>query len=350
MKIYLESVNYATRRNILKNELIQNYETITNYSLILSKLSRYLFDKFGIGRVSISQKFRAFFYSLKKSDDGVFHSFNTVVKDERQWVSTFETVIPRVSSSMKFHHGKTIKYDELVNDPIFVEGLSYLAKDNCRAIIALSQCNFQMQKRILEYFPEYKEKILSKLHCLPPPQDLNITTRQNVSEGKKLKFMFVGNAFFCKGGEELIDVFISLRNKIDMELTVVSALLTDDYATNTNSNDITRVKNKILSCSDITLLSNINNDDVIELMRSHHVGILLSYAETYGYSVLEFQSTGCPVISTDIRALSEINSDSYGWIINVPKNELGEAIYNTELDRSIIKLKIESQLKKLSLI
>lgn len=153
--------------------------------------------------------------------------------------------------------------------------------------------------------------------------------------------------FFCKGGEELIDVFISLRNKIDMELTVVSALLTDDYATNTNSNDITRVKNKILSCSDITLLSNINNDDVIELMRSHHVGILLSYAETYGYSVLEFQSTGCPVISTDIRALSEINSDSYGWIINVPKNELGEAIYNTELDRSIIKLKIESQLKKI---
>jgi glycosyltransferase involved in cell wall biosynthesis len=48
---------------------------------------------------------------------------------------------------------------------------------------------------------------------------------------------------------------------------------------------------------------------------------------------LEFQAAGCPVVTTDIRALPEINSDECGWVVPVPKNRLGEAIYTSPTSR-----------------
>ena len=68
-------------------------------------------------------------------------------------------------------------------------------------------------------------------------------------------------------------------------------------------------------------------------MKTVHVGLLPTYADTYGYSVLEFQAAGCPVISTNVRALPEINNEEIGWIIEVPRNQLGEALYTTKNDR-----------------
>ena len=68
-------------------------------------------------------------------------------------------------------------------------------------------------------------------------------------------------------------------------------------------------------------------------MRYCDVGLLPTYAETYGYSVLEFQACGCPVVSTAIRALREINGSSVGWHIRVPVNNYGEAHYSTDLER-----------------
>jgi glycosyltransferase involved in cell wall biosynthesis len=61
------------------------------------------------------------------------------------------------------------------------------------------------------------------------------------------------------------------------------------------------------------------------------------------------QANGCPVISTDVRALPEINDNEKGWIINVSKNELGEAFYSTFEEREILSKSIDSQLEKIIL-
>jgi glycosyltransferase involved in cell wall biosynthesis len=82
-------------------------------------------------------------------------------------------------------------------------------------------------------------------------------------------------------------------------------------------------------------------------MQSAHVGLLPTYADTYGYSVLEFQANGVPVITTDVRALGEINNNSAGWLINVPKNELGESFYATAEQREQLSASIESGLEKI---
>ncbi len=61
------------------------------------------------------------------------------------------------------------------------------------------------------------------------------------------------------------------------------------------------------------------NQQVLELLKTCDVGLLPTYADTYGFSALEAQSAACPVISTDVRALPEINNTEVGWLINVPK-------------------------------
>ena len=50
------------------------------------------------------------------------------------------------------------------------------------------------------------------------------------------------------------------------------------------------------------------NSEVMNILKNTHVGLLPTYADTYGYSVLEAQSFGCPVITTNIRAMPEINN------------------------------------------
>jgi glycosyltransferase involved in cell wall biosynthesis len=51
------------------------------------------------------------------------------------------------------------------------------------------------------------------------------------------------------------------------------------------------------------------------------------------------------VISTDVRALPEINDPECGWIIEVPRNRLGEALYTTEADRNSLSRRIEAGLE-----
>jgi glycosyltransferase involved in cell wall biosynthesis len=80
-------------------------------------------------------------------------------------------------------------------------------------------------------------------------------------------------------------------------------------------------------------------------MKTCDVGLLPTYADTYGLSVLEAQACGLPVITTDVRALPEINNADVGWLIRVPKNELGEALYSTLEERERLSLQIQSGLE-----
>jgi glycosyltransferase involved in cell wall biosynthesis len=82
-------------------------------------------------------------------------------------------------------------------------------------------------------------------------------------------------------------------------------------------------------------------------MRAADVGLLPSYADTYGFSVLELQACGVPVITTDIRALPEINNAAFGWLIKVPKNALGEALYTTAEEREALSQSIRSDLAQI---
>ena len=86
-------------------------------------------------------------------------------------------------------------------------------------------------------------------------------------------------------------------------------------------------------------------------MKTCDIAILPTWADTYGISVLEAQTCGLPVITTDSRALPEINNNQVGWLIKVPQNRLKEALYTTPEQRQnlgdAIRLGLEATIREI---
>ena len=105
--------------------------------------------------------------------------------------------------------------------------------------------------------------------------------------------------------------------------------------------EIIKCNNKILH------YDKLDNDKVIDLMKKSDVGLLPTWADTYGYSVLEFQSCGCPVISSNTRALPEINNSDVGWLIEMPLTKLKEIDYMNEANIDYIRNKFINDLESI---
>lgn len=286
-------------------------------------------------------------FGLNRVD--LMHFFNIVSFSKRPWITTFETVVPRFACVLSCHHGRDCGYSSLIGEPNIRKALEAMSGDACKKLIAMSMCNIGLQKDLLQNFPEYRSEIELKLTCLHPPQPIFVDDydSKRLSPDGQIRFMFVGAAFFTKGGAEILEAFQDLRRSNDLKLIVVSSLTTDDYATKKTMADVAIAKKFIAENGDwIEHHERLENRQVIALMKSAHVGLLPTYADTYGYSVLEFQAAGCPVISTNVRALPEINNNEAGWIIEVPKNRLGEAIYTTPEDRARISRAITAGLTR----
>ncbi|MFC1774402.1 glycosyltransferase family 4 protein [Pseudomonadota bacterium] len=280
------------------------------------------------------------YYNFSLNSCDILHLFNAVSFGKTPWVSTFETIIPRykVSLSWRYTDGKKIQQDKQVR-----KAIKMLSSESCKRIIAISKCTAGMQEEFLSLFPDYREPILNKLTILPPPQEVvNAITLENKMSREKLypiRFMLVGHQFFSKGGREVLQVFQQGRSENDwpIELVIVSKLSTDSYASCTTQHDVRDVKNIIEANKDwVSYYPSLLPDEVLRLMESCDVGLLPSYAETYGYSVLEFQSKACPVITTNIRSFPEINNNDVGWLIDVPKQDNGEPKYQEPGDKEII--------------
>lgn len=269
------------------------------------------------------------FHPFQKSIE-LFHFFNTVSFSNTPWITTYETFLPRWGMS------------EL--------GIRRLASDSCKGLVAMSNCAKEIQlKKLEEEFPEYLNSIKSKITVIHPSQKpiLNTWKDKNLDLEGKLIFTLVGNDFFRKGGREVLEVFcVLIESGANLELRIISNLKFGDYASRTTTDDkkwafeqMAKYPNRIIH------FQNISNAEVIRLMKETHVGLLPTYADTFGYSVLEFQATACPVISTNIRALPEINNQEKGWIIEVPKDKYGEGKFRTSEDRSILSDQLKRGLR-----
>ena len=85
----------------------------------------------------------------------------------------------------------------------------------------------------------------------------------------------------------------------------------------------------------------MENSALMQLFRQSDAGLLPTWQETYGFSVLEMQANGCPVITSNVRALPEINPANAGWVIASPLNadreySITSAEQKSQLRRSLV--------------
>lgn len=346
LRIGHSAQQYPEQRNIIGKVSGADYKLCRDYYSLASSLLS-LTHLRGAPEWVADRPFRFQDFGLNQVD--CLHFFNGVNYSRTPWVATFETFIPRFIEVLRNHSRHP---ERLQSSPRTKKAIECLASDSCIGLFALSNSAYDLQASFLELFPDQRTPILDKTEVLHPPQTVATGSIGQLSypfeQGREIRFMLVGHHFFRKGGQEILRAFQSVRKSTGaaLSLCVVSALRSDQYAARADEKDILRVREFISANNDwIEHYPSLPSSEVLRKMAECDVGLLPSYAETYGYSVLELQSHGRPVITTDVRAFPEINSNHCGWLLNVPKREVGgEAYFQTAEDRERLSNAIEKGL------
>lgn len=258
----------------------------------------------------------------------LLHFFNTLNVGSRPWVTTFEYVLPRG------------------NDPLYFDfGLRRLQHPSCRKLIAMSSFALRSQQRLLDT-KRYVGALADKLTVLHPPQmPLFDSVEAKRPIGDRIVFTLVGDDFFRKGGALVLSVFDALlQTGAPIRLNIVSRLSFGDYTSGSSAADQAAALAIFAKHDAIRHYSGIPNATVVNLLRDTDVGLLPTYEDTYGYSVLEAQAAGCPVITTNGGALPEINNDDCGWLIQVPLYENGRSVTRTDEAKANFRAAVTDQL------
>lgn len=277
------------------------------------------------------------------SNTQAIHLFNEVASTSKPWIASFETEIPRVL--LVDGMAKT-------DNPELHDLLQLAAAPSCVKLIAISEATRQIQKKLLLSFPALEKTINQKLCVLHPPQaPLSETPRKT---GGTLNFTFVGNEFYRKGGAEAVLAFADLAeagliNYGDVQVNLIGDLSRKHNIAHRDWQDNADFHRHVEACIAkypfITHHASLPNTEVMKLIATSDVGLLPTWQDTYGFSVLEMQASGCPVITTNVRALPEINPESAGWLITCPLNDMYEFVIDSENAKNTLRTAIVEQLK-----
>jgi glycosyltransferase involved in cell wall biosynthesis len=312
--IHRFGAGYNEARHFLSHNFLT--EPVWDASGFLEKVD------FRLTRRGYLPTWKSFFF--RPFDPRLFFGFNSIRIDGQPFIVFFETTLPRVSEKQRMLRKLQLRA---------------LLSENCKGAIAISSCARKLQ--------EERIPLGRRIDVLHPPQPILVKEDwvQKFKAGEEFRFCFVGRDFARKGGIEILRAFDKLPFS-NWHLTILSDFRIDDYATRYTRAQQTELRveiYEILTRNETRIIhhSGLANQEVLRIMLESHVGLLPTWHDTYGYSVLEFQASGCPVISTDVRALTEINHEHCGWVLpigttfNAVNSRLESAIDRAAFSRTL---------------
>jgi len=276
------------------------------------------------------------FKALMPTGCDVFHFFNCInLGKHSKWVLSVESGVPWPVNVTRCVESEDADLSTIAKDKYVERRMKALANTNCLALLALSHCTENIQRELIKQFPEYEDAIAKKLITLLPPQKLIVNGVEEKGltwdADEQLTFIYVGSDFYRKGGRETVQVLADLHEHYDFRLVLISAMAVDEQRYLRTGDDEKEAKRLIEENKDwIEYYDRLPNTVVLEKMKAAHVCMLPTWMDTFAYSVLEAQACGTPVISTSLRALTEINNEEVGWLIKVPVNRLNNPIHLTK--------------------
>lgn len=297
-KSYLEKRNFIDLPYTIPIEFIKKYDFYKPYNHLLFKL---------FNKINPDVHFKFYDHILNRNVNA-FHFFGSIYFGKKPWFVTSSVILPRWTQN------KELAYKQLL-------------KNNCRKIIMLSNITYNRQLYEFEKNKINTADIREKLTVLHPAQKQIITSYDEKFLPEKISFIIAGHRILGKGGYEVLKVFKDIYNKYKhIELNIISKLHIAEFLKNEETeNRLKEVKKMIEEGKNkyINYFEELPNEKVLALMKKTHVALLPSYDDTYGYTVLEAQACGCPIVTTDIMAFPEINNNNIGWILEVPKIDFG---------------------------
>ena len=350
MKIGILSKNYAAQRLFLDKLPECQYKDVRFYNWCLWK-NAYLWGLKAIGKLKMSpeEMVAKLFYDFKMiipTGCDVFHFFNCInLGKHNKWVISVESGVPWPVSVTRCVESEDADLSSIAQDKYVERRIKALANSNCLGLLALSHCTENIQREIIKQFPQYESIIAKKMITLLPPQKLVINDvkekRVTWNEEEPLTFIYVGSDFYRKGGRETVQVLSELHKRYLFKLILISSMAVDEKRYMRSENDEKESKCLIERNKDwIEYYDRLPNTEVLEKMKKAHVCLLPTWMDTFAYSVLEAQACGTPVISTSLRALTEINNENVGWLIDVPVNRLNNPLHLTREQQDIFSEKL----------
>ena len=286
------------------------------------------------------------FYSkpiLFPADMSGILTFNDIVNCKVPWSTIYESIIPRHSYLLDFHHRDWFsRANNYCKD--IQKRIKHLNDDNCKKIFALSNNAFNIQQIFISSSPFYDATYKGKLEVIHPPQEIPLDINPCVRNGK-LRLIFIGKDFYRKGGGEIVLAIKGLISEGYLSSNDIELILIGDLNKKFNyihkefqDNDsfYESIESYIFNSDFISYFNTLSHQEVMKNIVNSDLGLLPSWSETYGYSVLEFQACDVPVITTDVRALVEINYSKL--LINAPyKNIFNEIEINSHKDKVIVR-------------
>lgn len=253
-----------------------------------------------------------------------YHTFNTIMLTHKPWCVTFETIVPR---GRQFYHVNHHDQFDPKKGWYMKKMFEILARDNCKKIIAYTKCNYQLQLKANALFPDLRYALDNKTCYIACPQELFVDKPQNIIP-QTVKFFFMGRDFVRKGLPEVITALhIVRKQRHDFELHLITDIThKSNYAFHDfqdTKEDMERVYSIIRESKDwLYLHEPMPYSDCVDMMKSSHVGLLTTWADTLGFSSLDMQAAGLPIITTNVRAQPEVNP--CGWMVKLPVNYANE--------------------------
>ena len=313
-KIGVYSDSYPDKRLILDKVPQCEYIQVDNKQELLARVFRFAGRKWKdfTQTDTYAQKVHFTLDADAYPNVDLIHTFNRVcLRDNNKWVSTFERTLPEYFSE-----------ERAVNLETMRRQLPLLLSEKCLALLPISKWAYEYEMAFLAQFASQNDlqNIRNKMAVLYPPQDV-LATREEVVEKYEnlstIRFFFVGGQLKRKGGFEVLKVFQKLRKEYDNFSVTMVGDPNNNYKNFYLSEGEKRELSQLLSSSDwLDFHTKLPNEEVLKHIKKAHVGLLPSMGDTFGFSVLEMQAGGCPVITTDREALPEINDLGCGWLLD----------------------------------
>ena len=256
------------------------------------------------------------FNPLDVAWSNLIHAFNRIPLNGSPFVIGFESHLPRLFAADAARFERHLYRRLLSRDCRRIVAISNFAKENY--LKALAEARLSTDERTT--LEDSIDVRYPSIDALDPPSAATDAPDPWI-------VTFVGNHFGRKGGCVAVRIAkIALDTGLPIKVKVVSSLQSGGPIwTDPSDERFFQPYYDLLVLPNVEHLSGLKNADVLRLFGESHFSILTTFADTFGFSVIESMARGTPPICTGQSALPEFVTDGENGIVIPPALTPGQA-------------------------
>ena len=244
----------------------------------------------------------------------LFHSYNSIVVTSSPWLIEVESQLPRYGTNPRQWQ---------LNFAI-----DRLKATNCKVISFTCEGAQKANRKLLE-----DHGLHNKSRVIYRPTPYNLDGPKMSENPETWNILFVGNAFYRKGGYESLLALLSLPEEIAWKLTIVSNFEID-WAVYPSSDILRRTKD-ITADNRIQIFSHLGHDQILEMMRLADISLQPTHEDSWNNVIPESMGQGTPVVATLVRNTPEIINESNAVTIPLDNTEYKKKLGHPALVKQI---------------